>query len=162
MIEGEKFFIQDDKTADWAIKKIKEAEAERDRLLALVDVEIADLMEKAETYKKQCDFETSALRMMLEEYFRTVKRKATKTQETYKLIQGTLTWKKPQQRLKQTEALIEYVKANAPAYIKTKEEVAWGDYKKTLQIAGELVLNEDGEVVEGVEIEMTVPEFIIK
>ena len=47
------FAITDDKSAEWAIKKIKEAEREQNRLLALIDEERADLDDQHEQEEQE-------------------------------------------------------------------------------------------------------------
>ena len=100
----------------------------------------------------------------LNEYFRTVERKETKTQESYQLLSGKLVFKKPTQKMEQNEdALLEWCKTYAPEYVITKESVAWGQIKKCMQIAGDAVVySATGEIVSGVTISETEGSFDVK
>lgn len=73
-------------------------------------------------------------------------------EKTVRLPHATLSCRKQSQDyVKDDAALLEWVQANATEYVKIPApEVAWGDLKKVLVVAGEKVLlKETGEVVEG-------------
>ena len=57
----------------------------------------------------------------------------------------------PQDYEKDDIALMEWVRVNAPEYIKIAEPtVAWGDLKKQIVVAGDLaILQETGEIIDG-------------
>lgn len=138
------FKIENDKAADWAIKQIAESEKERDRLITLAKDQIDDLNDRIEELKKKCENDTAYLKTCLIEYFNTVQPKETKTQKTYKLLSGTLVFKKPSFKITHNdEALIKYLKENdGSEYIKVKESIDWAEFKKTL------VVNENDEVID--------------
>ena len=86
----EEFQITDDKTAEWALKKIKAAEDEYIRLMELIQVEREELNKKAEELSNHLESETGYLKSLLFKYFETVEKKETKTQQSYKLLSGSL------------------------------------------------------------------------
>lgn len=139
----ESFKIENDKTAEWALTQIQEAEAERDRLIAIAEEKIKDLTDKIEELNSHCENETKYLRSCLAMYFETVKSKETKTQKSYKLLSGTLIFKKPSVKIvHDDEKLLEYLEANdGKDYIKIKKSVDWAEFKKTLAI-------EDGKIID--------------
>lgn len=94
--EGERapFRITDDRCADWAIRKIADERSEYDRLKALADEQIAAINEKVAAARKRMENGTSYLTSCLADFFATVPHKETKTTEKYRLISGTLTFKK--------------------------------------------------------------------
>ena len=141
---SEEFMIKDDKEADDIIVQIREAEEERDRLISLAQEKIQNLTDQIEALKDKCYNETTFLKSRLNAYFDTVKTKETKTQKTYKLISGTLVFKKPSVKIAHNdEALIEYLKENdGKEFIKVKESVDWAGYKKILTV------NENDEVID--------------
>lgn len=143
------FRIDNDKTADWAINQIHEAEDERDRLITLAEEKIKDLTDRIEELKAKCDNETAYLRSCLAEYFTTVPTKETKTQKSYKLISGTLIFKKPSAKINHNdEALIKYLEENDGLdYIKIKKSVDWAEFKKQLIIDGDNVVDKELGVV---------------
>ena len=147
--------IADDGCAEWAVQKIAAERAELARLKALAHDQIARIEEKLAAAEKRCENGTRFLTSKLEEYFRTVPHKTTKTQETYRLLSGTLKLKKGGVTMKQDEAaLVEYLKATGQTdYVKTVETACWGDFKKRLEIVGGAVVDkETGEIVQGVEL----------
>ena len=159
------FRIADDSAADWAVRKINEERAELARIVALADEQIAKIMEKVAAAEKRCENGTGFLISKLAEYFETVPHKATKTQHTYRLLSGTLVKKLGSQTLKpDNEKLLDFLKASGNTdMIKTKEEPAWGEFKKRLEIMGDSVIDkETGEIVEGVNIEEKLGSFDVK
>lgn len=148
----ETFKIENDKTADWAITQIHDAEIERDRLISLAEEQIKELTNRIEEFKTKCDNETAYLRSCLIEYFDTVKSKETKTQKSYKLISGTLVYKKPSVKIAHDdEKLLEYLEKNdGEDFIKTKKSVDWAGFKKCLSISddGQIVDNELGVIID--------------
>ena len=154
--EQEGFTIDNDQKANWAIKKIREEIAEADRLKAIIIAERENLAEKEKAIDEKLDNETKYLKGLLFRYFESVKHKETKTQETYKLLDGSLVFKKPAQKLvPDKEKLLAYVKANnMPEFVKVKEEVDWAAYKKECEIS-------DGRAV-NVQTGDLLPEDLIK
>lgn len=140
----ESFKIDNDKTADWAIAQIKEAETERDRLITLAQEQITDLQERIQELSAKCDNDTAYLKSLLAMYFDTVQTKETKTQKTYKLLSGTLVFKKPSVKINHDdEKLIDYLENNDGGdYIKLKKSVDWAEFKKNL------IITDDGEIVD--------------
>lgn len=156
----EKFRIDDDKKADWAVKKIAEEKAEKDRLLKLAQSEIDDLKKKMEWIEEAYEERTGFLKSELANYFHTVEHKETKTRETYKLLSGTLVMKKARQEIKHDEeSLLNYFHSNGMQnFIKVTEKPMWAEFKKGLDIVGDTVVNaETGEAVDCLTVE-TVPE----
>lgn len=151
------FKIDSDSKAEWAVKRIKEAEREQNRLLALVDEERAELdvreKEILENYAKKTD----GLKAMLEEYLRAqyAKEEAreTNTQITYQLLSGKLVYKKSGLELKQNaDVLVNWCKEHLPDAIKVTYAPKWAEIKKNIKVVdGIPVYAPTGEVVDGVE-----------
>ena len=158
----ESFKIENDKTADWAIAQIQEAEAERDRLVALAESQIDDLNNKIEELKTKCENDTKYLKGCLAMYFETVPSKETKTQKSYKLLSGTLVFKKPSQKINyDDEKLLEFL--DGTEFIKVKKSIDWAEYKKVLTISdSEVIDSETGEIVEACTVEDVPASFTIK
>lgn len=146
----QEFEIVSDMLAEWAIKKIKQEENEHDRLVAIAKAEIEELNRQIELLDKARDSRNNYLKSKLYEYFNTVAHKETKTQETYKLLSGSLVFKKPSQKMvPDKDKLLAYVKEhNMPEFVKVKEEVDWANYKKECEILDGKVVNfETGELL---------------
>lgn len=158
----ETFKIENDKSADWAIRQIHEAESERDRLIALAQDQITDLEDRIEELAAKCDRDTAYLKSLLAEYFETVKSKETKTQKSYKLLSGTLVFKKPSTKINHNdEKLLEYL--DGTKFVEIKKSLRWGEYKKNLTIIDNNVIDsETGEIVEGCSVEDVPASFTVK
>lgn len=142
--EGERapFRINDDRCADWAIRKI-------------ADEQIAAINEKVDAARKRMENGTSYLTSCLADFFATVPHKETKTTEKYRLLSGTLTFKKGTTKTKLDETkLVPWLKANGYGeLVKVEESTRWADLKKLLSYTGDIAtLTETGEIVEGVTV----------
>lgn len=168
MIEiiDEKFKVADDKTADWALRQIKADNDEFERLDKLAADQIAELNEKRKELKEKYGKKTSYLRSLLCEYFMSVPHKSTKTQETYKLLSGSLVMKKASQKIiHDDEKLLAYLDQfeDSENYIKVERSIKWSEFKKELEIMdGKVVDKETGEIVDGCAVEEIPVSFDIK
>jgi hypothetical protein len=158
-VDTDKFVIDDDGKANWAIQKIKEAQAEVLNWREYYD----RAMEKIE---KRQNARIEYLRYMLRQYFQTVPHHETKTQASYDLPSGKLICKTPGPKFETDDAtLVGWLKENNMTdFIKTetKEKPMWGELKKTVTVNGETVVTEDGEIVPGVTVVPQEPTFEIK
>lgn len=126
-----------------------------DRLKALADEQIAAINEKVAAARKRMENGTSYLTSCLADFFATVPHKETKTTEKYRLLSGTLTFKKGTTKTKLDETkLVPWLKANGYGeLVKVEESTRWADLKKLLSYTGDIAtLTETGEIVEGVTV----------
>lgn len=156
----EPFVVDTDVKAEWALNKIRERAAERDRLMEtswqMIETYKAVIKEEAD----KAAAEISVFEGMLLRYFETVDHKATKTQETYKLPTGKLKMKLSAERMVPNEELL--ITAY-PDFVKRTPTLQWGELKKRLQIAEDKVIDTDtGEIVQGVTLEKVPPKFIVE
>ena len=154
--------IENDSTADWALDKIREAQAEYRRFEMVVNDKIGQLKEALEIEKEKMERETGFFQNKLCEYFETVPKKASKTQEVYKLPSGRLVKKYKAPKIVRDDAkLVEWLEKNQmPELIKIKKSADWATLKKETEIVGELVISKNtGEVIEGVTAIPQNPEF---
>lgn len=160
------FRIDNDKVADWAIRKLSEETEETERLKAIADAQISEMQERKKQLDEQLAHKTGFLKSKLLEYFDMVPHKETKTQETYKLLSGSLVKKKASMSfVHDDEKLLEYFQKNAMTeYIKTKYSPDWATFKKELEITsdGKIINETTGEVVECVTLEEKPASFDIK
>lgn len=151
------FKIDSDSKAEWAVKRIKEAEREQNRLLALVDEERAELDVREKEILDNYAQKTDGLKAMLEQYLRAqyAKEEAreTNTQITYQLLSGKLVYKKSGLELKQNaDVLVNWCKEHLPDAIKVTYTPNWAEIKKNIKVVdGIPVYAPTGEVVDGVE-----------
>jgi phage host-nuclease inhibitor protein Gam len=158
------FIIDNDKKADWAVRKVKEAQEERDRLLELVAARKEELAEQERRIIEQYEKATEYLIAQLTQYMDMVKVKKTKTQETYQLLSGKLVYKYGGTDYKRDDAqVIAWCEANGHnELVKTKKELSWAELKKTITVQDYVAVSEDGEVIPGITIEYKPDKFEIK
>lgn len=148
--EQQDFIILDDGTAEWCMNKIKEAEAQKERMVAFYDRQKQHEIETA-------DSKISWFKARLREYFDNMSEfhSRTKTQETYTLPSGKLVRKKmPPKYETNNTLLVEWLKKNKmPEYIKVEEKAQWGELKKLTKVSpdGKGVVIE-GEIIPGVTV----------
>ena len=144
---NEGFVIDTDAKAGWALDKIREARADRDRWVKWYEEKIAEI-------KAQTDFDTMNLERMLAEYFANVPHKKTKTQESYALPGGKLVLKKQQPEYKRDDSrVIAWLKENGNnQYIKVEEKLDWAGLKAVTGVFDGNVVDENGEIIPGIEV----------
>ena len=137
---SDKFIIENDSAADWAVQKIIEKRAEKQKWQDYY-------AEQLEKINSQCDADIAHFEGLLLSYFVDVPSKDTKTQKSYQLPSGKLVYKKPSTEYVRDKAtLLAWAKANNTDFVKVEESARWEDIKKHIKDTGELP---DGvEVVE--------------
>lgn len=163
-LEAQGFVIDNDSKAEWALKKIKAAQYEHDRLEDLIAAEHEVLTEKKRKIDEQLSRETGYLKYMLNQYMDSVNCKETKTQRTYQLLTGKLVRKVGGiDYIRDDEQLLIWARANRPGCIKIKESLDWAGFKKELTVEEDgTVITSDGEVLEAVRAEKKEDTFDIK
>lgn len=160
------FVIDDDNKADWAIRKIDEEKQEYDRIRDLAEEQTARIEQKVEAAERRFNQRTSYLRSLLGSYFMQVPHRKTKTQESYRLLSGSLILKLPKIKPVYEESeLVEYLKESGmPDYIKTEEKARWGEFKKLLDLSAGAypIIKDTGEVVDCIRLEETPAEFKVE
>lgn len=160
------FTITDDNIADWAVRKIKEEEAEADRIKAIAQKQIEELEDKISKLDEQTRSKTSFLKYKVAEYFRSVPHKETKTQATYKLLSGTLVMKKATTKVAHDDkAVLQWCEDNdLTDFIKVKYELDWTKFKEGVVFNddGRAYCEATGEEIPGVVLENVGEKFDIK
>ena len=169
----ERFVIDSDRKAEWAINRIKEIAADKQKWLDFYTAKI-------EAVTDECDYKTANLTEKLREYFLTLDAaKETKTQFSYELPSGKLILKKSKYDFKITDEdkFTAAVAERLPKLMKTKTVAKpdWAEIKKRLELppfgGSPLFLTEDGEVIplegeviplEGVEYKAEPEKFEVK
>ncbi len=151
------FVIDTDAKAEWALAKIREARADRDRWVEWYKAKIAEITE-------QTDFDTMNLERMLADYFATVPHKKTKTQESYKLPGGKLVMKTQNpEYTRDDKAVIAWLKENGmPQFVKVEEKLAWQELKDATAVFEGHIVTEDGEIVPGIEVTNREAKFVVE
>lgn len=148
--ERQSFKVTDDLAADWAVEKIKECRDERDRLINLAKDKIDYYKQEIEKIESRCETSTSYLQSQLAAYFETVKHKQAKTQESYKLLNGSLVKKYGGYKYDYDDDIfVDYLKNNYPQLVTVIEKPQWGEFKKITELTaeGDIINTETGEVL---------------
>lgn len=143
------FSITDDRSAEWALGKIREAKAEQEKWEAFYS-------EKLEAVRKECQNTIDFMTHHLRRYFLTQEHKVTKTGiEKYSLPSGELTLKPAGIDYKRDEiAMLAWCEEHLPEAIKVTRKAGWAEVKAHIK--------ETGEIPDGVEPFETEPTFSIK
>lgn len=167
--EKEEFKITSDNLANWAVKKIKEEQAEHDRLVGIAKAEIEEITKQIEKLDQSLESKTGFLKSKLFEYFVKVEHKQTKTQESYKLLDGSLVWKKPVTKIVKGNdeawdtALLSYLEESQPELVEIIKKPLWNEFKKNLAINdGQVVDMATGEVLDFIKAAEDPGKFDIK
>lgn len=175
--EYKEFAIENAQTADWAISQIAEERRRKNYFVDCAKAEIEKLNNQIKDAESKCeratDFLTSCLGRYLER--EDVPTKETKTQISIKLPAGQIIKKLPKTeytmadgsavtKSKDFEAFVKEVKAIDKNMIKTKEEVDWALFKKTLTTDddGGVFVKDTGEYIETLSSKQTLPSIEIK
>ncbi|GHU78511.1 hypothetical protein AGMMS49992_29270 [Clostridia bacterium] len=147
--------VADDSTAEWAIARISDARQERDRLCSLADSRIDYFKRERDKAERQCSETTERLSSKLSDYFRGVQHKQCKTQETYKLLSGTLRLKyqTPERIVNDAAGFTAWAATQNPDMIKVETSPRWSVVNTLCEMVdNRLVYTPTGEVVPGVEM----------
>lgn len=145
--QKERFAIDTDLKAEWALKKIREARADRDRMLEWYK-------QKEKEITEQTDRDTAYFEGLLAEYFGTLPHKVTKTQESYSLPGGKLVLKKQNPEYKRDDAaVIAWLKENGGGrYVKVSESLDWASLKADTAAVDGVIVDGDGQIIPGIEV----------
>lgn len=151
--------VLDDASAEYMLRRIREAEAQYERMEAWYAVQL----EKA---KKIRDETVAWAEGNLRAYFDLVPTKNTKTQRSYELPGGKLVLKDQEPEYEKTDedAVVGWLKRTGnTGMIKTKETANWAEMKKALKVQanGDAVCTEDGEVIPGMKATIREPKFTV-
>ena len=158
--DDDHFAVTDDGKADWVLRQIIAARAERDRLVKHFKAQI----DKAEDH---CARVEEHWRATLLPYMDQVPLHTTKTMSRYDLPSGSLKIKQqPPKFTVQDSVLVEWMKKNGfsdMVKVSVTESPAWGDLKKLIELVGECVtLKRTGEIIDGVSVELREPKFEVE
>ena len=127
------FTIDNDRTADWALERILEEEADSERFIGSCRDKMAFIQAQIEQEILRYESKTAFLRSQLFAYMQNVKTRETKTQLSYRLPSGELHFKKPTlEYIRDDAAILAYCEASAPEFVKIVKSLAWAELKKRL------------------------------
>lgn len=160
---NEAFEVVNDSQANWALRKIKEHQQEIKWNQEMAQYEIEKIEEWEEQVNQPLTRSIDYFQGLLAQYA-MAKKEADPEFKSLKLPNGNLQFRKQQPKWNyDNKKVVESLKQlGMTDYIRVKEEPAKSDIKKVLTVAGDKVVNENGEVVEGIEIEERDESFSVK
>jgi len=166
--EEEEWQIKSDADAEWLIDKVNEDLIEINRFELSLTNKIEILKERLEKVKKEKENKITRRDSYLLRYFEEIPeelKKKSKTMEKYRLPSGEIIKKYPTpEYIRDNDTLVRWLKENKMTeFIEVKESAKWADLKKSTKIIGSsVVMEETGEVIEGVEVIERVPTIEFK
>ena len=156
--ELEDVAVLDDASAEMILRQLKQAEDQYERMSAWYKVQtqkLKDIRDRTRAWAETC----------LRPYFDMVPTTGKKIR-SYEMPGGTLKLAKQDPEYEVTDdEMVPWLKATSPEYVKIKEEVAWGEWKKDHKFtvtADGCIATEDGEIVPGVKATVRPDKFTIK
>lgn len=156
--DQEQWEISNDSEAEWLIDKVNEDLIEINRFELSLTNKIEILKEKLDKVKKEKENKIARRDSYLLRYFEEIPdelKKKSKTMEKYRLPSGEIIKKYPAPEFKRdNDTLVNWLKENRMTeFIEVKESAKWADLKKaTKTIGSSVILEETGEIIEGIEV----------
>ena len=134
--------ITSDQEADLYLQKIKEAEEAKKSWKSFYK-------ERSDSMSAEIDGNIANMKAMLQTYFEKVPHKKTATQENYALPSGKLVFKVQNNDFEYDEQeVIQWLEANGGEhFIKVKKELNWSALKETLIVVGDIVADENSQII---------------
>lgn len=162
--ENQRFRIQDDNQADWALRKIARARQDMKEAEETAAMEIEKINRWLDGQRDESLRTELFFTVLLQEYYEP-RFMTNPDKKTYKLPSGKVQ-RRTQQPLfdRDNEALLAWLKQRGMTdYVEVKETPKWGELKQQVQVVGEHVVIKDGplkgEIVDGVEVVHRPPTF---
>ncbi len=151
--ERERFKVHDLSSAEWVLRKLKALAAKESEVKGLATEEKARITVWEQKELESIESSRSYFNHLLEEYMTEQRRIDPK----FKIStpSGKVTMRKQQPKWNYDDSkVLEWLKANDKGqYIRIKEEINKADLKKEAQVAGNVAVDEDGEVIDGITVE---------
>lgn len=162
--ENQRFRIQDDNQADWALRKIARARQDMKEAEETAAMEIEKINRWLDGQRDESLRTERFFTALLQEYYEP-RFMTNPDKKTYKLPSGKVQRRTQQPQFdRDNEALLAWLKQREMTdYIEVKETPKWGELKQQVQVVGEHVVIKDGplkgEIVDGVEVVHRPPIF---
>jgi phage host-nuclease inhibitor protein Gam len=162
--ENQRFRIQDDNQADWALRKIARARQDMKEAEETAAMEIEKINRWLDGQRDESLRTELFFTVLLQEYYEP-RFMTNPDKKTYKLPSGKVQRRTQQPQFdRDNEALLAWLKQRGMTdYIEVKETPKWGELKQQVQVVGEHVVIKDGplkgEIIDGVEVVHRPPIF---
>lgn len=161
--QQERFVIDSDSKADWALEKLKDLKAKKQEKEDLANERVAQIGEWLEKETSKIDDKIEYFEGMLTGYAVKLK-EADPELKTHSLPFGKLRFRsqRPKWHYDDTKLLESVEGAGLDDLIKIKKSVSKADLKKIVDIVNGVAINKDtGEIIEGVTVEERDEKFSI-
>lgn len=162
--ENQRFRIQDDNQADWALRKIARARQDMKEAEETAAMEIEKINRWLDGQRDESLRTELFFTVLLQEYYEP-RFMTNPDKKTYKLPSGKVQRRTQQPQFdRDNEALLAWLKQREMTdYVEVKETPKWGELKQQVQVVGEHVVIKDGplkgEIIDGVEVVHRPPTF---
>ena len=162
--ENQRFRIQNDNQADWALRKIARARQDMKEAEETAAMEIEKINRWLDGQRDESLRTERFFTALLQEYYEP-RFMTNPDKKTYKLPSGKVQRRTQQPQFdRDNEALLAWLKQREMTdYIEVKETPKWGELKQQVQVVGEHVVIKDGplkgEIIDGVEVVHRPPTF---
>lgn len=156
------FVVDNMDKACWVLDKIRERRRKVAEIEQFALEKVNQILSWKVAEKQSLENDIAYFEALLQPY--ACEQLKGKKSKTFKLPNGQCSFRKGSiSYTKDDAALLEYVKENAPEYIKTKETVDWGEFKKTLrQVDDGRLVSDAGDIVACVTYEVKPDVFTVK
>lgn len=159
----ERFRIDSDMTAAWAMRKLRAAMIRRDSNVEIANDQIAQIQSWLETSNRMNNRDVEFFTRLLTDYALDCRRNPDDGRKSVSVPGGKITTRTGSLRWSvDAEAFIEWARVNHPDLIRVKEEPVLTDIKTTFQTKDGFVFADTGEIVPGVHVEETEPTATVK
>lgn len=151
--EEQRFTIDTEEKADWAIRKIVKLQKKIDDAKRLANERKQQIEEWLESIESENQRSIEHFQAIIRPW---AEQQLDGKKKTVKLPSGTVSFRKSQPKFfiggvnvdKKNSVLLEYVKQNAPTFVKVEETADWTKFKETLIVTESgAVITQDGEVL---------------
>lgn len=159
------FTVDDDGKADWCIERIAELRTEMERFNAACQDKIDAIRKRQADYAEHKQNYITYFEGQLRAYLERLDIAPTKAgSRIYNLPSGKLTLKPESPDFAiDNPALVGWLKAAGKSeFVRVEESPMWGELKKACTVADGKVITDEGEIVEGITVEMKPAKLEVK
>jgi len=150
--EKERFIVDSLEKASWAMRKLKEIEEDDNRIDELAELEIRKITSWKEKAKKSNENSKNYFEGLLIEYVDKETRKDDKFELNTPYGKASKKKQRPEIKYDEEKLIIWLKERNYTQFVRLKEEPAKNDIKKAFTLVGDSYVDENGEIVDGIEL----------
>ena len=156
------FRIEDQGGALWAMRKIKAINGRINEFHTTAKEEYQRIIDWETQQVEKAQKEIAFFESLLHEYADTLRAEDPKF-TSLALPHGKISYRKQAaEYTRDNDRLLKWVKANRPEFVRIKEEPDWLNLKKEIVTSGEMAVDKNGEIVDGVTVTERPDKFIVE